>query len=180
MGRRRQRRLRHRVLEQHAALRQAVQGGGFDIRVAVAAQVVGAERVHGDNHDVERTQSRNFIPGRSERAVCLDRQPASRSMQPRHRIAQTGTRRTHLVLNVSQNENPAAQLVRAADETGQMTTAVRTLRGPPTGSVRPPPRCTRLAEGSRIGDVETKPIAAGSFERIVRRRADAHELFSPM
>ncbi len=56
MRRRRQRCLRHRILEQHAAFRDAVQGRGFDIAVTVAAEVVGTEGVDGDDDDIERPQ----------------------------------------------------------------------------------------------------------------------------
>ena len=58
---RRQRRLRHRVLEQDAALREAVQGRRLDVRISVAVQMIGAKRVDGDDHDVERTQPGNFV-----------------------------------------------------------------------------------------------------------------------
>ena len=65
--RRRQRRLRDRVLKQDAALRQPVQRRRFDVRISVAVQMIGTKRVHGDHHDVERTQPGNFAGATRER-----------------------------------------------------------------------------------------------------------------
>ena len=81
--RRRQRRLRYRVLEKDAALCEAIERRSFDIRVSVAAQMIGAKRVHGDHHHIERTQPWNPVLS-SGAGAGLEWQPARRTMPARY------------------------------------------------------------------------------------------------
>ena len=102
VGRRRQRRLRHRVLEQNAALREAVQRRRFDVRDIRSSADDRRRSVSTVTTTTFSGRSRRNLVRRLGAAAGLEWQPASKSMPARHSHRRRGLARTHLVFNLAQ------------------------------------------------------------------------------
>src|SRR5437868_5910176 len=99
VGRRRKRRLRDSVFKQHAPLRDTVHGGGLNVRVPVAAQMIWTQSVNGYHYDIEGPETRDFIGPISS---CLrSRIATGKRYGDQEQRPATSRGRTHLLFNLA-------------------------------------------------------------------------------